>query len=248
MQAKERSQSVAPLLSVDPQDEESPLPSAQLESDVIRQLVHEAKHVSSETATLRIVTQTLETKVYQTFHFTGHGAYNLRRPGNSAIELSDGMLTAKHISRLDLANYYLVCLAACETGLTGQDSISTEYVGLPSAFLKAGATNVLSTLWLVDDSACAWMMIRFFQQLITGQTPGNALKAAQYWMRTITWAELADWLIQLSQLPRLSMGTVDLLKVRAQNTLKQGHRVGLDQPTKYKHPSYWAAFTLTGRG
>lgn len=249
LQQEDWSRSISPLLSIDdPQTEKPAMPFAQLESAVIRLLVDEAEHINGDAASLHIVTQALESNAYQIVHFTGHGAYNSRNPGNSAIELTDELLTAKHISHIDLSSCYLVCLAACETALTGQESVSTEYVGLPSAFLKAGAANVLSTLWVVDEVASAWIMIYFFQQLLSGTTPSHSLQAAQKWMKTVTWAELADWLIRLSQLPGLSAGIVDLLRARANNTLKEGSTIGLNQPTKYHHPSYWAAFTLTGRG
>lgn len=45
----------------------------------------------------------------------------------------------------------LVTLAACETAVTGTETIQADYVGLASAFLKAGASAVLSTLWTVES-------------------------------------------------------------------------------------------------
>jgi CHAT domain-containing protein len=101
------------------------------------------------------------------FHFTGHGAYNALRPQDSALGLTDGELTAKEIAQLDLSSYQLISLAACETALTGAASIQAEYVGLASAALKAGAANVLSTLWQVDEIASCWFMIHFYQELLT---------------------------------------------------------------------------------
>jgi CHAT domain-containing protein len=138
--------------------------------------------------------------------------------------------------------------AACETALTGNDDIKTEYVGLAFAFLKAGAANVLSTLWPVDEISSAWLLIQFYQCLLTGNSPTTALKQAQHWLQTVAWQQLADWITQLSQLPGLDQGYVERLFYRAKNTLKEGTIMGLDKPTKYSHPYYWAAFTLTGRG
>jgi CHAT domain-containing protein len=194
-----------------------------------------------------IVTNNLQ-KSFSTFHFTGHGAYNARTPSDSGLVLTDGLLTAKDISQLDLSSYKLIVLASCETALTGNEGINTEYVGLASAFLKAGAANVLSTLWPVDEISSAWLMIRFYQFLLTGDTPSMALRQAQHWLQARTWQQLADWIVQLSQLPNLDRGYIDILTPRANNTLKEGTIMGLDKPTKYSHPYYWAAFIMTGQG
>lgn len=99
---------------------------------------------------------------FATLHFTGHSAYNTRNPKASALALADDLLTAEIIAQQDLSSYRLIILSACETALTGNDDIRTEYVGLASAFLKAGATNVLSTLWPVDEISSTWLMIRFY--------------------------------------------------------------------------------------
>ncbi|MGB3297835.1 MAG: CHAT domain-containing protein [Phormidesmis sp.] len=187
-------------------------------------------------------------KGYKAFHFTGHGAYNFREPAKSALGLADGLLSAKQISQLDLSSYQLVCLAACETALTGEDGIPDEYVGLASAFLKAGAANVLSTLWPVDEIASAWMMIRFYQNLLAGSSPAAALKSAQQWLQTVSSVELADWIMQLSQLTGLQTKAAERLEARAKNVLELGGTMEPNQPTEYQHPYYWAAFTLTGWG
>jgi CHAT domain-containing protein len=85
---------------------------------------------------------------------------------------------------------------ACETAITGREKIDTEYVGLTSAFLQAGAANILSTLWQVDEIANAWFTIYFYQQLLAGKSPAVALTMTQRWMQQGTWQNLADWLTQ----------------------------------------------------
>lgn len=248
LQANQRSQEIIPLLNVDdPQTEQSEMPFARIESAVIQHLVKDATAIQGQNASLEKVTNELQ-KPYKAFHFTGHGAYNAHNPSASALGCVDGLLTVKQIYQLNLSSYQLVCLAACETALTGKEGIPDEYVGLTSAFLKAGAANVLSTLWPVDEIASAWIMIRFYQALLAGQLPAAALKTAQAWLQTVSHPELADWITQVSQLPGLSSLTSERLKARAQNTSEEGGTMEPNQPAQYAHPYYWAAFTLTGRG
>ncbi|WP_310487002.1 CHAT domain-containing protein, partial [Chamaesiphon sp. VAR_69_metabat_338] len=214
---------------------------------IVRSLLQPHTHIDSASASLATVENALR-QPHTSFHFTGHAAYNSRSPEASVLALIDEPLTAKRIAQLDLSSYNLITLAACETAITGREKIDTEYVGLTSAFLQAGAANVLSTLWQVDEIANAWFTIYFYQQLLAGKSPAVALTITQRWMQQVTWQNLADWLTQLSQLTNLEIGIIDRLNARITNTLKEGGTIGLNIPTKYSHPYYWAAFTLTGEG
>jgi CHAT domain-containing protein/tetratricopeptide (TPR) repeat protein len=240
--------SYTPLLSVeDPETHQAEMPFAQIESTIVRHLLQPNTHINSKSADLATVEKELS-KPHASFHFTGHAAYNSRSPEASALALTDEPLTAKLISQLDLSSYNLITLAACETAITGRTNINTEYVGLTSAFLQAGAANILSTLWQVDEIANAWFTIYFYQQLLSGKSPAEALAITQGWLQTVTWQNLADWLTEISQLPQLEISIIDRLTARITNIIKEGGTIGLDRPTKYSHPYYWAAFTLTGEG
>jgi CHAT domain-containing protein len=232
--------SYTPLLSVeDPQTHQDAMPFAQIESTIVRHLFQPHNHIDSASASLEAVENALR-QPHASFHFTGHAAYNSRSPEASALALTDEPLTAKRIARLDLSSYNLVTLAACETAITGREKIDTEYVGLTSAFLQAGAANVLSTLWQVDEIANAWFTIYFYQQLLAGKSPAVALTMTQRWMQRVTWQNLAAWLTQFGSLETVADYVKEIFE-------KEG-KLGLDCPTKYSHPYYWAAFTLTGQG
>ena len=56
-----------------------------------------------------------------------------------------------------------------------------DWVGLVRAFLYAGASNVLATLWPVEDRATARLMERFYTELAAGRSESEALAAAQRW-------------------------------------------------------------------
>jgi CHAT domain-containing protein len=232
--------SYTPLLSVeDPETHQDEMPFARIESAIVRHLFQPHTRVDSASADLATVEDALR-QSHASFHFTGHAAYNSRAPQASALALTDEPLTAKRISQLDLSSYNLITLAACETAITGREKIYTEYVGLSSAFLQAGAANILSTLWQVDEIANAWFTIYFYQQLLARRSPAVALAITQRWLQTVTWQSLADWLTQFAAIETIEDYIKDILE-------KEG-KIGLDRPTKYSHPYYWAAFTLTGQG
>ena len=216
-------------------------------------LPHQVQAIAREAATKAAVTQALESNFTGVhcagwFHFTGHGEYNPHQPEASAIALAGtDQLTVREVRGLDLKSYDLISIAACETALTGRQAIDTEYVGLVSAFLQAGAAQVISTLWKVDESASAWLMINFYQRLLAGQPIALALQQAQDWLRTAKPAQLLDWLKALLLLLDSDRVAVAHLSSLIRNIENKSSKIDLDsnQPP-YADPYYWAAFTLAG--
>ena len=246
----------ASLLSVEDPSGQTEMLYARIESAVIRQLFTKVTPIAAAAATPAAVTATLS-QGYDLFHFTGHGEHDDRQPQNSAIGLAnETRLTAKEISALPLQTCYLASIAACETAVTNREAIDTEYIGLVSAFLRAGTAHVISTLWNVEEIASSWLMIRFYQLLSAGNAPPLAFQQAQHWFRSVTAAQLADWLRQLSQLPGLDAGIQEYLNQEADRLTADTSPIDtspIDSSTMnsnhpiYAHPYYWAAFTLTGR-
>jgi CHAT domain-containing protein len=235
----------SPLLNIDDPivDGQPPLVYSRLESAIVRALFPQTTRLTGTTATHAATIAALK-QPHSIFHFSGHGSYDEYRPENSAIGLTDQNLTAKTIATLNLAAYELINLAACETGITGKETIATEYVGLASACLKARARNVLSTLWQVDELSSAWLVVRFYQASLAGAPAAEALSIAQTWLRTITWAELATWLEQLIQASP-QMDYIDRLTAHYANILENQGKLESTQPP-FAAPYYWAGFRLMG--
>ena len=193
LQQKQSNNSQLSLLNVE--NPANDLPYAEIESVLINSMFTQSTYIDTAT------NSQLKTELQQPhniFHFTGHGAYNQNQPQNSSLTLTGKeQITAQEISQLNLKSYQLISLAACETAITGKETIDTEYVGLVSGFLEAGATSVLSTLWTVEEISSAWLIIRFYQLYLEPKPPALALKQAQQWLQTLTYPELKIWLEEL---------------------------------------------------
>ncbi|NEO99286.1 MAG: tetratricopeptide repeat protein [Symploca sp. SIO2E9] len=249
-------QTTVPLLSVEhPNSEDLEiLPYAEIESAAIIQLFNNHTRIVGNNAEKQRVVDTLQAKSlkngHSIFHFTGHGDYNFQRPKQSALALSGkDKLTLEEICQLNLSGYQLVNLAACETALTGKQTIDEEYVGLVSAFLYHGVTNVISTLWTVTDYASSLLMIYFYWQLKKGKSPAVALAKATKWLRNLTDYKLERMYKVIEQLiiARLPPDEKPLLP-HLRNELLRIQNMELSQKKQklFEKPYYWAAFTITG--
>ncbi|MDF0555621.1 CHAT domain-containing tetratricopeptide repeat protein [Kamptonema sp. UHCC 0994] len=195
-------------------------------------------------------------------HFSCHGYFNFESPLDSALVLAgatnstwgtledssyeicsretkkpnlENCLTLREIFKLDLSQCRLVVLSACETGLIDFSSQSDEYIGLPSGFLVAGSTNVVSSLWAVDDFSTSFLMIKFYENLQSQNSVATALCLAQIWLRDATISELKQW-IDTNQLPLNRKEEMALYLQLHQNNSKP-----------FQEPYYWAAFCTIGQ-
>jgi len=120
-------------------------------------------------------------------HLATYGVLNKYNPLFSYLELGagdgeDGRLEVHEVFGLTLKARLLV-LSACQTGL-GAGALADvppgdDWVGLSQAFLFSGASNVLATLWPVQDRATARLMERFYTELAAGRPEAEALAEAQ---------------------------------------------------------------------
>ena len=129
-------------------------------------------------------------------HLATHGAYIEEKKSNdggdamrrsllafAGANLGDGygIVTAADIAKMNLRYCNLAVLSACETALgqMGSDGV----FGLQRGFKNAGVHTLLMSLRKVNDNATMELMVQFYRSLMAGQTPNQALRSAQQYLR-----------------------------------------------------------------
>ncbi len=109
------------------------------------------------------------------------GAQNAFEGKEIPIDVEDGILTAKDISRMDLRGTDLVVISACQSGLG--EVTGDGVFGLQRGFKKAGVQSIVMSLWEVDDTATKVMMTRFYENLAKGKSKYDSFREAQKYLR-----------------------------------------------------------------
>jgi CHAT domain-containing protein len=185
-------------------------------------------------------------------HFSCHGSFNLETPADSCLLLNGAdvheeidlnkCLTLGDLfnKEFNLNQCRLVVLSACETGMIDFNNVSDEYIGLPSGFLYAGSSSVVSSLWKVDDISTAFLMIHFYQNLHAAfisekdVSVASVLNKSQHWLRNATKENLKKF-----------VSTLTLDKTWNDEILYWFDHI----ETEYKpfeSPFHWAAFIAVG--
>jgi CHAT domain-containing protein len=168
-----------------------------------------------------------------------------RQGSNIHIDLTQ-CYTLGELFELNLPACRLVILSACETGLTDFSPDLEEYISLGLGFLYAGATNVICSLWAVNDASTAIFMVKFYEIMQNQPSIALALKETQYWMRTITKQQLTEWLENYSLPSQTDTALPATSQIRSQlrANLRLGFIESYERP--YEHPIHWAAFCAIG--
>ncbi len=178
-------------------------------------------------------------------HFAGHAEADDRFPLDSFLSLApdrqhNGRLQAWEIFESLRIRARLVVLSGCETGL-GKSVDGAGLAGLTRAFLFAGAEQVVSSQWQVDDRSTALLMTRFYHHLRAEAgdrrlSVEEALRAAQLdllegravWIEPEPGSLPEVW---LDKLGRWARGDAPASEVSI--------------PVDLSHPNHWAAFQVT---
>ena len=216
---------------------------AKLESEVVIQMFNNLQRIQGSEATKTIVENALFNN-YNIFHFTGRVINNLAEPKKSELALAgENKLTLDEICQQNLASYNLITLSSCENLSTSNHTISSEYVSLVSGFVSQGVAHVVSTLWSVESSASALVMIEFYRRLQPNKSAVTALAEATRWLKELTAGELTKWYEDiLNNLHPEELRIQTYLATQLYRNSKMASDKNL-----YNHPYYWAAFTITGK-
>ena len=121
---------------------------------------------------------------YSIIHFATHGLVNSENPEFSTLLLSsnsalnqDGLLKSAEIAELQLKGE-TVFLSACETA-SGTQYRGEGVYSLARSFLAAGASDVVATLWNVDDRSTVEITSVFYETLHNQSSATDALAEAQ---------------------------------------------------------------------
>jgi CHAT domain-containing protein len=239
------------------------LPYTDIEVEIIKGYFEQTDILIKSAATKPAINSSFLNSIHCA-HFGCHGYFNFTNPRKSSLilagadfnagsieldpeqflSLQDGALldlekclTLDTIFSLNLEQCRLVTLSACETGLIDFRNTSDEYIGLPSGFLYAGAASVVSSLWTVSDLSTAFLMVKFYENLLSQTSAAIALNQAQIWLRNITKKELQEWISE----NKISLGATLNISLR-----RRLHQMS-DNEQPFKSPFHWAAFCAIGQ-
>ncbi|WP_445372341.1 CHAT domain-containing protein [Methylomonas sp. HW2-6] len=127
---------------------------------------------------------------YGYLHFATHGILGGTIPGiwEPALILAEEnggntFLVASDVERLHL-NAELAVLSACETG-EGSYIVGEGTLSMARAFMKAGARNLVASLWQVPSASTREIMELFYRQLQQGVAVDAALRNAKLaWLQS----------------------------------------------------------------
>jgi CHAT domain-containing protein len=136
------------------------------------------QQITGEQATRETVLAAVEQA--DVLHIAAHASIAGNDPAKSHLVLAPSALDSGALYLRDIRHAkrgQLVILAGCHTAAKsgGRRNIST----LANAFLAAGASNAIGTLWQIEDEAAADFAIRFHQNIANHQTAAAALRETQ---------------------------------------------------------------------
>ena len=158
-----------------------PLPESNREAQAVAALYSQHRLFTGQAATRENVLRAAAGA--DVLHFATHAVVVPSDPPASYLALaasdeSSGALSVRDIQRATLTSMSLVVLAGCKTAPTIGTAPRASSLAL--AFLSAGATSVLGTLWdLPDTDISLKMAVRFHEQIRHNADPASALQTMQ---------------------------------------------------------------------
>ena len=183
------------------------LPHAALEADEIEHLLRSRPDVAvsrleGAAATVAAVATQLQTGAHDVLHYAGHARFDDAEPGRGGLVLADDVLTAAAVGDRPPR---LVYLSACRSGRV-RDVEPAAFGPPPSrpaprpprdngrslaeAFLRAGASALIGTFFMVDDGNARRFAAIVHAELAAGRSLGTAVSEAR---RRLREERVLDW-------------------------------------------------------
>lgn len=176
-------------------------------------------------------------------HFACHGRFRWCHPEASGLLMAGGevLQLSEILGRIRLGSDTLVVLSACETGIAEYRELPDETYGLALAFLGAGASAVICSLWPVSDRSTRLLMLKLYEYLHAGASAPSALRLAQTWLRNVAGNDLELLVQQLDPRVRAAgrLGAPDPMRIKWVSDDSPGGSPG-ERP--FAHPFHWAGF------
>lgn len=119
---------------------------------------------------------------YDYVHFVAHGVPTRKRPLDSAVILARDASSSYKLLARDVVdqplNARLVTISSCH-GAGTRTYAGEGVVGLAWAFLRAGADQVVASLWEVNDAAAPQLMDAMYEGIRANRDPAVALRDAK---------------------------------------------------------------------
>jgi len=114
-------------------------------------------------------------------HLSTHGFSDTEYPMHSGLLFSENSILQTYEIYNMKIDSEMVVLSACQSGM-GELKRSEGIIGLTRAFMYAGASSVVVSLWSVPDKSTSMFMKRFYRNIMNGMTKSKALQMAKIWM------------------------------------------------------------------
>ncbi len=106
-------------------------------------------------------------------HIASHGLFADRAPLDAAIKLADRWVTARDVFALDLPGSVVV-LSSCDAGRNAVHA-GDEVYGLGRAFLAAGASGLVTSLWSAHDDTTIELMSQMYDGFVKDKSPQRSI-------------------------------------------------------------------------
>jgi hypothetical protein len=144
----------------------------------------EVVNLSRARATRRGFAEAMRGRDFDIVHFSGHGLFNTRYPGDVSLVLADGRFDDEAVLKLEWSRPpFVVVNSSCESGRAapGRRIVTRGRAtnGLAAAFLSRGVEAYLGHYFLVPDQSAADFSEAFYSTLFETKNVGTAVQRAR---------------------------------------------------------------------